>query len=461
MTEQVDVVVVGMGPGGENVAERLAEAGLDVVGVDAELVGGECAYWGCIPTKMMIRAADLLAEARRVGGMSGTSTVRPSWDPVATRIRDEATDDWDDTVAVERFEGKGGRFVRGRARLAGAGRVVVGDREFAARRAVVVGTGAGPSTPPVAGLAETPFWTNREAVRTTQAPGTLAVLGGGAIGVELAQVFSRFGAQVTVIETAPTLVGSEEPEAAALLAEVFHAEGIAVRTSVRVESVHHDGRRFTLALAGDEAVVADELLVATGRRVDLGPLDVGSVGLDPSARSLPVDDHLRVDGVERTWALGDVTGKGGFTHVSMYQADIVFRDVLGLEVVPADYRAVPRVTFTDPEIGSVGRTEREARADGVTVRVGCSSLPASSRGWIHKAGNAGLVKLVEDRDRGVLVGATSMGPWGGEMLGLLTLAVHAEVPVERLRHMIYAYPTFHRAIEDAVRDLTDVPDRAG
>ncbi len=460
MSEQVDVVVVGMGPGGEDVAERLAEAGLDVVGIEAELLGGECPYWGCIPSKMMIRAADLLAEAGRVNGMSGTSTVRPSWDPVATRIRDEATDDWDDTVAVERFEGKGGRFVRGRARLAGPGRVVVGDREFAARRAVVVASGASAWAPPVAGLADTPFWTNRDAVRTTRVPDALIVLGGGAVGVEMAQVFRRFGAQVTVLETAPHLVGPEEPEAAALLADVFRAEGIAVRTSVEVESVRHDGRRFAVVLAEGEAVLADELLVATGRRVDLERLDVASVGLDPTARALPVDDHMRVAGVDRTWAVGDVTGKGGFTHVSMYQADIVVRDVLDRNVVPADYRAVPRVTFTDPEIGSVGRTEREARAEGIEVRVGFARLPASARGWIHKAGNEGLVKLVEDRDRGVLVGATAMGPWGGEMLGLLTLAVHAEVPTSQLRHMIYAYPTFHRAILDAVRRLIDGPERA-
>ena len=166
-----------------------------------------------------------------------------------------------------------------------------------------------------------------------------------------------------------------------------------------------------------------------------------------------MDDHLRVEGTEGIWAVGDVTGKGAFTHVSMYQADIVINDILGRAVVPADYRAVPRVTFTDPEIGSVGITEREARRLGLAVRVGTKEVPSSTRGWIHKAGNQGFIKLVEDTDRGVLVGATSAGPWGGELLGLLTLAVYAEVPTTSLRHMIYAYPTFHRAIEDAVKDL--------
>ena len=451
MTEQVDVVVVGLGPGGEDVAGRLASAGLAVVGIDAELVGGECPYWGCIPSKMMIRSANLLAESARADGMAGSVTVRPDWAPVARRIRAEATDDWDDTVAVERLVGKGGRFVRGRARLAGPGRVLVGEQAFDASRGVVLATGARPWIPPVAGLSATPYWTNRDAVRTEEVPQTLAVLGGGAIGIELAQVFRRFGSEVTVIEAGPHLVGPEEPEVGMLLADVFAAEGITVTTGASVESVHHDGELFALAVDG-APVIADRLLVATGRRVDLSDLDLPSVGLDPSA-PLSVDDHLRVDDVERLWAVGDITGKGAFTHMSMYQADIVVHDLLGQHVTPGDYRAVPRVTFTDPEIGSVGLSERAARDRGLQVRIGTAQVPASARGWIHKAGNAGFIKVVEDRDRGVLVGATSVGPTGGEVLSMLTLAVHAEVPLDVLRHMIYAYPTFHRAVQVALDDL--------
>jgi len=199
--------------------------------------------------------------------------------------------------------------------------------------------------------------------------------------------------------------------------------------------------------------VSDRLLVATGRRADLAQLNASSIGVDDAAHALPVDDHLRVEGTERVWAIGDVTGKGEFTHMSMYQADIVVNDILGRPVVPADYRAVPRVTFTDPEIGSVGMNESEARGQGWEVRVGTADVPTSTRGWIHKAGNEGFIKLVEDAGRGVLVGATSVGPWGGEVLGPLALAVYAEVPTTRLRHMIYAYPTFHRAIGAAVKDL--------
>jgi pyruvate/2-oxoglutarate dehydrogenase complex dihydrolipoamide dehydrogenase (E3) component len=455
MSERADVIVVGLGPGGEDVAGRLAEAGLDVVGVEAELVGGECPYWGCVPSKMMIRAADLLAEARRVDGMAGTATVEPNWGPVARRIRQEATDSWDDAAAAQRFTDKGGRLVRGWGRLEGPTQVAVGDRIFEADRAVVLNIGTRASIPPVAGLADTPYWTNREAVETEEVPGSLVVLGGGAIGVELAQVFRRFGSDVTVLELGHQLVGPEEPEAGALLAEVFEAEGIDIRTGVDLRSVRYDGHRFAVALGAGEPVVADRLLVATGRRPDLAQLNVASVGVDPSARALPVDDHMRVEGTEGVWAIGDAVGHGAFTHISMYQADIVVNDILGHLVVPADYRAVPRVTFTDPEIGSVGLSERAAREQGIEVRVGKASIPESSRGWIHKVGNQGFIKLVEDSERGVLVGATSAGPAGGEVLGLLTLAVHAAVPTTELRHMIYAYPTFHRAIETAVKELLD------
>jgi pyruvate/2-oxoglutarate dehydrogenase complex dihydrolipoamide dehydrogenase (E3) component len=198
-------------------------------------------------------------------------------------------------------------------------------------------------------------------------------------------------------------------------------------------------------------VTGERLLVATGRRTDLGRLGVDAVGLDPKAKAIEVDDHLRAG--DRLWAVGDVTGNGAFTHVAMYQAGIAVRDILGQPGPPADYRALPRVTFTDPEIGAVGLTEAQALSRGLRVRTGTAQIPKSARGWIHKAGNEGFVKLVADSDSGVLVGATSAGPTGGEVLGALVVAVHGQVPVERLRHMMYAYPTFHRTIEDALRDL--------
>jgi pyruvate/2-oxoglutarate dehydrogenase complex dihydrolipoamide dehydrogenase (E3) component len=444
-----------MGPGGEHVAGELATAGLDVVGIDKNLLGGECPYWGCVPSKMMIRAAGLLAEARRIPGMAGSATVEPDWGPVAARIRDEATDDWDDRVAVERFENKGGRFVRGFGRLAGPDRVEVDGDTFAASKAIVLGTGTEPQIPPIDGLDQVPYWTNREAIETTEVPESIVVLGGGAIGVELAQVFARFGARVSVVEALDRLVANEEPEAGDVLADVFEREGIAVHTGAKVTGARADagGDRLTVELEGGTTVDGERLLVATGRRADLKGLAVGAIGVDESEHFVPVDDNLRVPGTERVWAIGDLTGKGAFTHVSMYQAGIAIDDILGRDHRPADYRALPRVTFTDPEIASVGLSERAARDEGVDVRTGSTKISSTARGWIHKAGNDGFIKLVADADRRVLVGATVVSPAGGEILGLLSLAVHAEVGVDDLRSMIYAYPTLHRGIEDALRDL--------
>ncbi|MFI8186007.1 dihydrolipoyl dehydrogenase family protein [Actinacidiphila glaucinigra] len=451
MSEQTDVVVIGLGPGGEYVAGRLAEAGLDVVAVEAELVGGECPYWGCVPSKMMIRAGNLLAEARRVPGLAGEASVRPDWGQVAGRIRDEATDDWSDQVAADRLTGKGGRLVRGTGRLTGTRRVAVADRTFQARRGVVLATGSRPRIPPVPGLAGTPYWTDRDAVAAKELPASLAVLGGGSIGVEIAQVFARFGCRVTVVEGQERLLSAEEPEAGRLAADVLRAEGVTVLTAARAERVSHDGATFTVHLDTGEAVGAERLLVATGRRVDLAGLGVDTVGIDPAAHMVNTDERMRAgDGL---WAVGDITGQGAFTHVSMYQAQIAVRDILDIPGPDADHRALPRVVFTDPEIGAVGLTERQARDRGLRVRTSLLPLSSSTRGWIHKAGNEGFVKLVQDADRGVLVGATSVGPAAGEVLFGLEVAVHAEVPVERLRNMIYAYPTFHRTIEAALAAL--------
>ena len=450
--EQVDVVVVGMGPGGEEVAGRLAESHLDVVGIDQRLLGGECPYYGCVPSKMMIRAANALAEGRRIPRLAGQSRVTPDWAPVAARVRNEATDDWDDKAAVERFEGKGGRFVRGHGTLTSPKTVTVGNREFEARRAIVLNTGTEPAIPPIPGLTGTPLWTNREAITATEVPESLIVLGGGAIGVELAQVFSRFGARVTVVEALPGLLPAEEPESGRLLADVFKREGIGVRVGVKAVGVRHDASGFTVDLEGGDFLTAQRLLVATGRRLDLAATGLGAIGIDAKAKAVPVDTRLRV--ATGVWAVGDMTGKGAFTHVSMYQAEIVVADILGNQgVPPADYRALPRVTFTDPEVASVGMTYAQAVEAGLDVLVGKAELAATSRGWIHGPGNDGFIKLIADAGRRILVGATVIGPSGGEVMSALAVAIHAEVPVDRLLHMIYAYPTFHRGILDALHDL--------
>jgi pyruvate/2-oxoglutarate dehydrogenase complex dihydrolipoamide dehydrogenase (E3) component len=448
MSNDVDVVVLGLGPGGESVATQLAQAGLKVVGVDQRLVGGECPYFGCIPTKMMVRAADLVAEGRRVPGIAGDSVVTPSWKPVAERISSEATADWDDTVAVERLEKAGVEFVRGHGRLVGDRTVEVDGQAYVAGRGVVLNTGTEPAVPPIDGLVDTPYWTNRDAVRAEDVPDSMIVVGGGAIGAEMAQAFSRFGARVTVLEVADRILAPEEPEVSALVTDIFEAEGMEVLAGVTIGSIAHEEGRFRVELDG-RLIESEQLLVAAGRRTNLAGLGLDTVGLDPEARFAEVDGRMRA--AEGLWAIGDITGKGAFTHMSMYQADVAVRDILDQGGHDADYRAVPRVTFTDPEVGSVGLTEQQARDRGLSVRTGTTDLGASARGWIHQA--QGLVKVVEDAERGVLVGATCVGPSGGEVLSMLTTAVHAEVPTDTLRSMIYAYPTFHRAVEEALNAL--------
>ena len=276
-----DVIVIGLGPGGEHVAGTLAERGLRVLGVDRRLVGGECPYWGCIPSKMMIRAADALAEARRVPGLAGTvGDVTPDWGLVATRIRDEATDDWDDKVAVDRLTGKGATFVRGTGVITGPGRVDVEGTEYTATRGIVVNTGTTPSIPPIEGLADVPYWTNHEIIEATELPDSLVVLGGGAIGCELSQAVSRFGTTVTVVEAAERLLALEEPEASAKVAEVFEAEGITVHTGVGASKVEErEGGGVRVTLADGTHVEGDRLLVATGRRTDVTGVGLHHLGV--------------------------------------------------------------------------------------------------------------------------------------------------------------------------------------
>jgi pyruvate/2-oxoglutarate dehydrogenase complex dihydrolipoamide dehydrogenase (E3) component len=453
VVRQVDVVVLGLGPGGRGAASQLAQAGLDVVGIDERLVGGECPFYGCTPTKMMVRAAELLAESRRVPALAGTTTVEPDWSPVAARVSGEATHQWTDDAEVAELTGSGVTFVRGHGRLAGPRTVAVGDghETYEARRGVVLATGTRPSVPPVDGLAATPFWTNRDVVRLSALPESLAVLGGGSIGAELCQVFGRFNVAVTLLEVDDRILPAAEPEASALVAEALTDEGIQVVTGREVTRVDHVRDRFQIAL-GTTAIEADRLLVATGRTGNLDDIGLETVGLDPAMAAIDCDEHMRV--AEGLWAIGDITGKGAYTHVAHYQASIAVADILRGDGGPtADYRAVPHVTFTEPEVGSVGMTEAQAREAGLRVRVGRADLAASPRGWLHGRGNAGLVKVVEDAGSGVLVGATVAGPRAGELLGQLTLAVHARVPSASLETMIYAFPTFYETVKQALQDL--------
>jgi len=285
----------------------------------------------------------------------------------------------------------------------------------------------------------------------------MIVLGGGAIGCELAQAFARFGTVTTVVEPAPRLLGLEEPETSQLIEDVFTREGITVHTGATPSSVAADGDGVLLTLGDGTELRASILLVAAGRVPNIGHIGLETVGLDPSARSITIDDHMQALAgdapVSGVYAIGDIAGHGAFTHLSIWQAKVLAQHLLGTEETFGGYHGLSWVTFTDPEVGRVGMSEKQARDAGMRVRVGMQPLSGNTRGWIHGPGNDGFVKVIEDADRGVLVGATAAGPAGGEILGALTLAVHAKVPVSTLLTMHYAYPTLHRAISEALRAL--------
>lgn len=449
-----DAIVIGLGVGGEHVAGTLAEAGMDVLGIERSLVGGECPYWGCIPTKMMVRAGNALAETQRVQGLAGDAHAHPEYAPVAKRIQNEATDDWNDKVAVERFEGKGGTFLRGEARFVGPREVEVDGEKHTARRAVVIAAGGRPAVPPIPGLDSVDHWTNRDAVKAKQPPTSMIVLGGGPIGLEIGQAFNRFGTDLTVVEMADHVLPMEEPENAAALEDVLADEGIRVHTKVSANSVKPSSEGTAVELSDGRIIEAERLLVATGRHLNIPDLGLDRAGLSSDHKVLEVDESLRVgDGI---WGVGDITGKGAFTHVAMYQGRIAAADILGRPHSPADYSAVPRVTFTDPEIASVGMSEAQAREQSISVRVGISDTSSSARGWIHDPGaEHGVTKLVADAEAGTLVGASVMGPAAGEVIGLLVLAIKERIPVTVLQDLIYPYPTFVRGIEDALSQLGD------
>jgi pyruvate/2-oxoglutarate dehydrogenase complex dihydrolipoamide dehydrogenase (E3) component len=329
--------------------------------------------------------------------------------------------------------------------------VNVDERTFNASKGVVIATGTSPAVPPIPGLDAVDFWTNRDAVAAKELPASLIVLGAGAIGAEIGQVANRFGTKVTVVEALDRVLPNEEPEASAVVADAWTAEGIDVHVGVRATHVRQDGADTVVELSDGTEVRAERLLVATGRRVNVGELGLDTVGFDADVRHVAVDEYLRAgDGL---WAVGDVTAVGMFTHVGMYQANIAIASILGEDTRPADYGALPRATFTDPEVGSVGLTEAQAREAGLTVRAVVQNVAHTARGWLHGPGNEGVIKLVIDTTSDTIVGATTAGPHGGEMIAMLTLAVHQRTPISELRSLIYAYPTFWRGIEDALNQL--------
>ena len=449
MSDRYDAVVIGAGPAGRGAAGQLADAGLRVAACERELVGGECPYWACIPSKALLRPPEARAEARRAAGL-GEPDQR--FADIAA-YRDELVRHLDDSAPAEALEKKGVDLFRGVGRIAGPGRVEVGDRTLETER-ILIACGTVSNIPPIDGLEQAGYWTNREATTLSQVPESVVVLGAGPVGVELSQVLHRFGAEVTLLEGSEHLLAREDPRVGELIVEALRQDGIDVRTATRAVSVvcSEDGRR-TVALDGGGEVSAAELLVAIGRRPRTDELGLDAVGIEPGdGGEVVVDERCRAG--EGVWAIGDVTATLPFTHVASYQARVACADILGREA-RADYAAVPRVVFSDPEIAAVGLSAAAARDRGIDVVTSRLDLVDSiARPITYEQDPRGQeLEIVADRERGVLVGAWAVAPLAGEWIHQAAMAIKLRAPLETLGDTVSQFPTYAEGFTEAVRAL--------
>jgi pyruvate/2-oxoglutarate dehydrogenase complex dihydrolipoamide dehydrogenase (E3) component len=446
MPQSYDAVVIGAGPAGEVAAERLHAGGLRTALVERELVGGECAYWACIPSKTLLRPAEMRYEARRV---AGTSEPEQRWREIA-EYRDFMIRNLDDSKQVSNYREEGIDVHKGAGRIAGERTVeVAGERLSAAR--IILANGSDPHIPPIDGLEQAGYWTNREATTLNEIPESVVVLGGGPVGIELGQFLSRFGAKVTIVHQDERLLTHEEPRVAELLADSLSSEGIDIRLGAEATAVARaDGKR-TVTLAGGEIVSGDQLLVATGRAPRAGDVGLEAAGIEGDARGIKVDERCRAG--EGVWAIGDVTGVMTFTHVAKYQARVACADIFDAPA-RADYGAIPRVVFCDPEIASVGLTEASAREQGIDVASASVTLAdAIARPWTYERDPRGELGVIADRERKVLIGAWAVSPLAGEWIHYAALAIKMQAPLEVLRDTVAQFPTYCEAYLKAIEAL--------
>ncbi len=447
-SDRFDAVVIGTGPAGEVAVSRLSDQGLRVALVERELIGGECAYWACIPSKTLLRPPETRFDARRAAGADEPAV---HWPQVA-EYRDSMIRNLDDSGQAEGYERQGVTVVKGEGRIAGPGRVEVDGRTLETDR-IIVATGSDAAIPPIDGLEEAGYWTNREATTLKELPESIVILGGGPVGVELGQLYARFGVPVTLVQSGDRLVNREDPSVGELILGVLREEGIDVRLDARAEQVRaEDGQRVVTLSDGHEAR-GQELLIATGRKPRVEGIGLETVGIEPNPKGIEVDAHCRAgDGV---WAVGDVTGVMPFTHVGMYQGRIAAADIAG-RPRPADYTAIPRVVFSDPEIAAVGLTEAQTRERGTDVTTSHVSLAdAIARPWTYEQNPRGDLGLVADRQRQVLVGAWAVAPLAGEWIHQAALAIKTRTPLAVLRDTVAQFPTFSEAYLKGVEALNE------
>ncbi|HYM49202.1 MAG TPA: NAD(P)/FAD-dependent oxidoreductase [Candidatus Limnocylindrales bacterium] len=449
MAQEFDVVCLGGGVAGEAIAGGLEGSGLTLAVVERELVGGECPYWGCVPSKTFLRSGETLVEAARARTIAAS---RVDWDVDFAKISKRVlwmARDLDDTRPAAALEATGAKLIRGAGELVDLRTVEVGGERLTARKAVVIANGSTAAIPPIPGLETVKFWTNRQAALPRELPAKLAVLGGGAVGVELGQAFARAGSKVTIVEAGPRFLGLEEPEAGAALRPHIEADGIELIVGDPCVAVEQQGDQVIAHMKSGALVSADRLLVATGRRPNFEAWRAS--GLPQTERGWLKVDPATLEAHAGVYGAGDVTGLGGFTHLAYYHGQVVARRLRG-ENARADHTAVPRVTFTDPEVASVGLSEAVARDHGVDVAVVTVDPAETARGYIHDF-HGGTLKLVADRGRGVLIGATMVTPRAGEILGELVTAVRLALPVRDLADVIHPFPAFNRVLGAALADL--------
>ena len=456
MVREFDVVCLGGGVAGEAIATGLTGSGLTLAVVERELVGGECPYWGCVPSKTLLRAAETLSELDRARVLAASHVERTvDFPKVAARVL-RAARGFDDSHPAAALEATGATLIRGEGTLTDPRTVTIAGEQLVARRAVVIANGSTAAIPSIPGLDTVDFWTNRQAAVPRELPASLAILGAGAIGVELGQAFARLGSKVTMIEAGPVFLGHEEPEAGAALRSHLEADGITLSIGdpcVGVEQgaeVSRGQRPGIVAhLKSGAVIAADRLLVATGRRPHVEAWH--DAGLAQTERGWLKVDPTTLESQPGVFGAGDVTGLGGFTHLAYYHGQVVARRLRGIDA-RADHTAVPRVTFTDPEVASVGLSEAAARARGIDVIVANADPGETARGFIHDF-HGGALKLVGDRERGVLIGATLVTPRAGEIIGELVLAIKLRTPLDTLADVIHPFPAFNRVLGESLGEL--------